>query len=146
MLLFDKQYRAERKIIKELARKIDKSESFSVDAVGDAEIYKLNSIQISFNIKTNMLIVSSLGTGEILFSMDCHFDTYKEMQQQRSSWFSILLLEHARKRSDDELKKQEKEKLKLEKLRKVKTTMEQANKNKTDQAMLRDALKRIRQM
>jgi len=141
MLIFNKQYRAEEKIIAELAKKIKKAETLFMHTDGNAEVYELpGGMWISFNVVTYKIEVTIGGNHVIDF--DCLFDSNEEMQHVRNKWFSVLLNDYARKR----LEKIEKSKQKSTGLNKARKLI-LAKKSKTEeQKILEQALQQIKEL
>lgn len=109
LLIFNKQFRTEEKIISELIKKIKKSKVIVLSYIGDAEVYALDNIDISLDVVKHELVVTDKSDKNIV-TMDCNYDAFDEKQQARSDWFSEVL-EQARDRYGKELnliKKQEK--------------------------------------
>ena len=105
-LIFNKQYRAEDKLISELVKKIKKSKTFSVDDK-DKEIYKLDNLDIVFDLPEHVLSVLDKSGAEII-KIDCTNKSGDDFQQERAKWFHHLLCDVARKRKNQEKEKQKK--------------------------------------
>ena len=109
-LFFNKQFRLEQNLISELAKKIKKSVSFDSCYGGNnsnTEIYKLDNLDIWFDITNRKIIVFDKSGAEIT-SLDCHYDELSDMQKARTKWFHDLLCKVARGRKDAEAEKQKK--------------------------------------
>ena len=109
-LFFNKQFRLEQNLISELAKKIKKSVSFHSCYGGNnsnTEIYKLDNLDIWFDITNRKIIVFDKSGAEIT-SLDCHYDELSDMQKARTKWFHDLLCKVARGRKDAEEEKQKK--------------------------------------
>ena len=109
LMIFNKQFRTEEKIISELIKKIKKSKKIVMSYVGNAEVYELDTIDISFDTVKHELLVEDK-SGKKIMSLDCNYDMHNEMQQARSNWFHEVL-NKSRERYDKEsaaLEKQEK--------------------------------------
>ena len=90
ILIFNKQFRTEEKIISELVKKIKKSAKFNKSYEGNTEKYELDNLDVFFDIIDRKVVVTNK-MGDEIMSMDCHYDAYDEMQEVRSNWFSELL-------------------------------------------------------
>ena len=99
-LIFNKQFRAEERLVAELGRKIKKSETFRVSRRGNTETYSLDSMNIAFDVISHEIIARDK-SGKIVFAMDCSYDANDEMQHQRFHWFHHLLVNVARKRESE---------------------------------------------
>ena len=121
MLFENKQTRTERKIFGELSGKIKKSKTFANKSGNNREVYYLDKIEISFDIKTKKLSVAEK-SGERIVEIECDFSSHDDLQQKRFSWFSDLL-EQARTRATKEQQKANK----AEKLKQAKTKTAAAN-------------------
>ena len=106
ILIFNKQFRQEEKLIMALAKKIKKSESIKCEyddpntGQGNMGIYRLDDIDLYFNLDNHnpKQIRGSLYSitvkdkeGNVIYTMDCHYDMYDQMQNKRNDWFSWLL-------------------------------------------------------
>ena len=96
MLIFNKQFRAEEKIISALIKKIGKSATINSVYDGNAEKYECDTFDVSFDLTDKKILVTDK-TGDKIMSMDCHYDAYDELQDARSTWFHQTL-ENARRR------------------------------------------------
>ena len=90
ILIFNKQFRTEEKIISELVKKIKKSAKFNKSYEGNTEKYEFDNLDVFFDIIDRKVVVTNK-MGDEIMSMDCHYDAYDEMQEVRSNWFSELL-------------------------------------------------------
>lgn len=90
MLIFNKQFRTEEKIISVLIKRIKKSNKIDFSFFKNTEVFKLDNITIYFDVVERELLVKDNADKKIL-SMDCHYDAYNEMQTARYNWFSELL-------------------------------------------------------
>lgn len=141
MLIFNKQYRAEEKIIAELAKKIKKAETLFMHIDGNAEVYELpGGMWISFDVVTYKLEVT-IG-GDRVIDFDCKFDSNDEMQQVRNNWFSGLLNNYARKCFE----KIEKAKQKSSGLNKARKSILAKKAKTTEQKILERALQQIKEL
>lgn len=144
MLFESKQVRTERKIFGELAGKIRKSKSFATKSADNREVYYLDKIDISFNIKTKKLSVTDKW-GERIVEIDCEFASRDDLQQKRFTWFSNLL-EYARNRAAKEEKKANKaEKLKQAKAKATAASQAITKKQKAE-AEIAKSLERIKSL
>ncbi len=149
MLIFNKQFRAEEKVINELRKKIKKTENFDrldgifdrLDSKDNCEKYVLDNITISFNVLDGDLTVTDKNNNEIV-TINCGFKD-EPLQQARYNWFSDLL-DFARKRFEEKEMKM----AKIEEMQKAKNAVETAQKAKADQDAQRlemlNAAKRIK--
>lgn len=144
MLIFNKQYRAEEKIISELAKKIKNSETIFQRIEGDSEIYEIHGMWIIFDLVTRKLSVS-IG-GKNIFELNCKLDAYDKMSEVRYNWFNTLLEKYARKRWSDEFIKQERDSKKSAKMKNARKKIVTKQKNDLNQAILQQALKEIREI
>ena len=90
ILIFNKQFRTEEKIISELMKKIKKSATVNKSYEGNTEKYEFDNLDVFFDIIDRKVVVTNK-MGDEIMSMDCHYDAYDEMQEVRSNWFSELL-------------------------------------------------------
>ena len=141
MLIFNKQFRAEEKVINELRKKIKKTENFDRLDKGNCEKYVLDNITISFNVLDGDLTVTDKNNNEIV-TINCGFKD-EPLQQARNNWFSDLL-DFARKRFEEKEMKM----AKIKEIQKAKNAVETAQKAKADQDAQRlemlNAAKRIK--
>lgn len=100
MLIFNKEFRTEEKIISALIKKIAKSATVSVNYNGNVEKYEFDTFDVSFDVPDRKILVTDK-VGDQIMSMDCHYDAYDEMQEVRSNWFHQTL-ENARRRHGKE--------------------------------------------
>ena len=102
----DKKARAEEKFFAELDKKIGGSKWFSCEVRANCEIYHLDKIDISFDIRKIYLVVTNK-IGIETKMMDCKFDANSDLQQKRFSSFCSSLA-HARTRNyaENERRKQ----------------------------------------
>lgn len=141
MLIFNKQYRTEEKIIAELAKKIKNAEPFFMHIDGNAEVYELpGGMWISFDVVTYKLEVT-IG-GKRVIELDCKFDANDNMQQARNNWFSVLLNSYARKR----LEKIEKARQKVAKMNNAKKSILAKKPKTVEQKILEQALQKIKEL
>jgi len=140
MLIFNKQYRDEEKIISALAKKIKKSKTIKGHHKINQEIYELDNLVIDLDVTTYTLSVSS--NNKKIIDLNCQYDTYDRLQQVRYDWFSYLL-DLARKRCIKNFEKDEKNNEKLKKGQKI---LKDTDKIKQRQAVLKNALDTINQL
>ena len=101
ILIFNKQFRQEEKLIALLAKKLKKSESMTREYgkpgtnEGNTEIYRLDDIDLYLDLG----VKSGAGSitvkdkqGVVIYKMDCHYDQYNQMQDARADWFHELLM------------------------------------------------------
>ncbi len=89
ILMFNKQYREESKLISELVKKIKKSKSLTKECRGNSEIYILDTICIEFEIiKSRITVKDKLDN--IIVKMDCSW-AQDALQEARFYMFSHLL-------------------------------------------------------
>jgi len=105
MLIFNKQYRNEQKLISEIYKKIRKSAKMEY-LHGNTEIYKLDGVDVLFDILNYKLSIKDK-SGKEIYTMDCKFSDKDELQQARNDWFSSLL-DFARTLYKQKTQKQEK--------------------------------------
>jgi hypothetical protein len=148
MLLFNKQYRNEQKLITEIYKKIRNSKEMTR---GDKyDMYKLDNVDIVFGGTDGQaeLIVNDKSGNEI-YKMDCNWsDPIKgdELQQRRWDWFHGLL-EFARKQYDE--RENKKEKLKratADAKAKAVVKQKQRNAEKIKEAAVLNALDRLQNL
>jgi len=106
-LIFNKQYRAEEKLISELNKKIKKSKTFSDIREEFGEIYKLDNLDIVFYLSEHVLSVLDKSGAEII-KINCKENAGDDLQRERANWFHHLLCDVARKRAKQEEEKQKK--------------------------------------
>ncbi|MBQ7185539.1 MAG: hypothetical protein IJR92_01910 [Alphaproteobacteria bacterium] len=143
MLFFNKQYRAEKKIILELARKIQKSKNIHQSYHGNTEVYELDTMSISFGGVPRVLTVTN--EGQTIFSLDCEYSD-DELQQVRFDWFHLLLNDYARKRWNKEKEKQEKQEKFASAKEKIKQVLDVKTEQQKRQEFLQQSLKNIRRL
>ena len=102
ILIFNKQFRTEEKIISELMKKIKKSATVNKSYEGNTEKYEFDNLDVFFDIIDRKVVVTNK-MGDKIMSMDCNYDAYDEMQIVRANWFSELL-DKARARDEDKEK------------------------------------------
>lgn len=90
ILIFNKQFRTEEKIISELMKKIKKSATVNRSYEGNTEKYELDNLDVFFDIIDRKVVVTNK-MGDKIMSMDCNYDAYDEMQIARANWFTELL-------------------------------------------------------
>ena len=100
ILIFNKQFRTEEKIISELMKKIKKSATVNKSCEGNTEKYEFDNLDVFFGLIDRKVVVTNK-MGDKIMSMDCNYDAYDEMQKARANWFSELL-DKARAREDKE--------------------------------------------
>lgn len=143
MLIFNKQYQTEKKIIEELTRKLDTGENFFQRIEGNQEIYEIIGMWIIFDFETHELRVDS--AGKTIFELDCNYGNDK-LQSKRFNWFSELLEKHARKRWDAELKNKEKVKKKSAKLKSAIKMAKIKQQRNMEIQKLQESLKQIKEL
>jgi Ser/Thr protein kinase RdoA (MazF antagonist) len=129
ILLFNKQYRQENALISDLAKKIKKSETLKREIRNNDEIYKLDTIKITFSILDRTIVVSeNKPHGQNIVSMDCKFvngySEADELQRARFSMFSRLI-EMARQTYNKKLEKTKEFEKGKERVRNKKKSLEQ---------------------
>lgn len=101
ILIFNKQFRQEEKLIALLAKKLKKSESMTREYgkpgtnEGNTEIYRLDDIDLYLNLGVKSgasSITVKDKQGEVIYKMDCHYDPYNQMQEARLDWFHELVM------------------------------------------------------
>ena len=103
ILIFNKQFRTEEKIISELMKKIKKSATVNKSYEGNTEKYEFDNLDVFFDIIDRKVVVTNK-MGDEIMSMDCHYDAYDEMQEVRSNWFSELLNKARVKEKDKKMR------------------------------------------
>jgi len=106
MLIFNKQFRTEEKIISELVKKIKKSEKFVQSWDGLEEVYELDTIKIGLISAAPKELNVYDKSGKEILSMNCDYISGNEMQEARADWFHELV-EKARKRDKKEKDKKQ---------------------------------------
>ena len=102
ILMFNKQYREESKLISELVKKIKKSQSLTKEDRENSEIYILDTIRIEFEVSKTRLTVKDK-SDNVIVEMDCMW-AQDALQEARFYMFSHLL-EIARNTHDKRLNK-----------------------------------------
>ena len=144
MLIFNKQFRTEEKIISELAKKIRKSKKF-IKSYKSGEAYELDTIEIEFFVVSPVEIIVFDKSGETILSMNCDRHAGDEMQDVRNRWFSELL-ERARIRDRKEQANKAKE-IQFSDSNKARSIAEKMKKQQEEKVtMMRKALERIRSL
>ena len=100
ILIFNKQFRQEEKLIGLLSKKVRKSESITREygkpgtKEGNMEIYRLDDIDLYMNLGTaaDASITVKDKEGNLIYKMDCHYEPNDEMQEARTNWFHDLLM------------------------------------------------------
>lgn len=100
ILIFNKQFRQEEKLISLLAKKVKKSESITCEYgkpgtnEGNMEIYRLDDIDLYMNVGTaaDASITVKDKQGNLVYKMDCHYEPNNQMQEARTNWFHNLLM------------------------------------------------------
>ena len=103
ILIFNKKFRTEEKIISELMKKIKKSATVNKSYEGNTEKYEFDNLDVFFDIIDRKVVVTNK-MGDEIRSMDCHYDAYDEMQEVRSNWFSELLNKARVKEKDKKMR------------------------------------------
>ncbi len=109
--MFNKQYRKESKLFDELKSKIKKSQSIATGYLAQGEFYKLDSIDLYFDVEKYLLTVKDK-SGNVIVELNCKFagapyNDEMELANARSHMLSALL-DTARKQYN---KRAEKKKL-----------------------------------
>ncbi|MBR5354819.1 MAG: hypothetical protein IK122_01685 [Alphaproteobacteria bacterium] len=142
-IIFNKEYRKFESIMSELISKMKKSAKIDKKYEGNAEVYKLDTVDIVCGIGVRSLIVRDK-TGAEIIALDCHYSGYKELQRAKSVLFGNFLekvrnIYHKRIEKADKLKKAtEAAKIKEETEQRIDTA--RAHKEK----LLNDALAKLR--
>ncbi|MCQ2575034.1 MAG: hypothetical protein MJ156_02950 [Alphaproteobacteria bacterium] len=89
-MMFNKEYRQDEKLINTLASKFTDTKHIGVKHKGNTEIYDLDTLEIHFNLTTPKELKIMDGD-EIIYTMNCEYDAYNEIQQHRAHLFSQLL-------------------------------------------------------
>ena len=124
MLIFDKQFRTEKKIISQLKKKTNKSKTIFLSIEGNTETYKLDTCDIALDAVAKTIKVYDKNGVEIV-AMDCHFDQFNKWQKARNNWLSKLL-----KVARDRYVKAAEEKEKQKKLQEAKEGVEEEMRTK----------------
>ena len=130
MLFFNKALRIEKKIIDELHKYVRKSAKITCKTEGNKEVYYLDGIDISFDVKSKMLKAADKQGKEIV-AMNCDF-TQDVGQQTKFDWFSHLL-EFAR----ETYTKKNARVAKKEKMQKAKKDIDKVNQALVEQERVR---------
>lgn len=146
-IVFNKEYRNFEAIMSDLLKKMKKSvnvEKVYEDEIG-AEVYKLDTVDIVFQIGKHIIIARDKSGAEII-SLDCHYDRTNELQNAKCNLFGGFLKE-VRNNYDKRIEKANKLKVAAEKAKKEaeakqKIISAQAAKEK----LLNDALNKLRGM
>lgn len=104
ILMFNKQYREESKLISELVKKIKKSQSLTKEYMENSEIYILDTICIEFEVSKNRLTVKDK-SDNVIVEMDCMWG--QDALQEARFYMFAQLLEIARNTHDKRLNKAE---------------------------------------
>ncbi len=111
ILMFNKQYRKESKLFEELQSKIKKSQSIATGYLAQGEFYKLDSIDLYFDVDKYLLTVKDK-SGNVIVELNCKFAgaPYNDEMELANARFHMLsaLLDAARKQYN---KRAEKKKL-----------------------------------
>lgn len=144
ILIFNKQYRQESGLISDLTKKIKKSRLIIQEYRDNKEIYKLDGIDIVFDITKSNLVVMDKNKS-VIIDMDCQFDR-DELQEARFYMFSHLL-EAAR---NTYKKRTEKVKALEQATQKIKAEQARLNKAQKEkmaaEAKIADARNRLRSL
>ena len=147
MLIFNKQYRNEQKLISEIYKKIRKSAKMEY-LRGNTEIYKLDSIDVLFDILNYKLSVKDK-SGKEIYIMDCKYPEFgdkDELQLARNDWFSALL-DFARTLYKQRSQKQEKMKQASENAKtKAETKQKEKVAEQAENAAVLSALEEMRNL
>ena len=101
ILIFNKQFRQEEKLIGLLSKKVKKSESMTREYgkagtdEGNTEIYRLDDIDLYLNLGVkggDSSITVKDKQGGVIYKMDCHYEPNDQMQKARTNWFHYLLM------------------------------------------------------
>ena len=144
-IVFNKEYRIFEAIRSDLLKKAQKSanvEKVYEDEI-DAEVYKLDTVDIVFQIGKHIIIARNKSGAEII-SLDCHYDRTDELQNAKWKLFGDFL-EEVRNIYNKRIEKENKLKEAAAKMKKAedakqKVISAQAAKEK----MLDDALEKLR--
>ena len=90
ILMFNKQYREESKLISELVKKIKKSQSLTKEYMENSEIYILDVICIEFEVSKARLTVKDK-SDNVIVEMDC-MRAQDALQEARFDMFAQLLV------------------------------------------------------
>ena len=143
-LIFNKQYRAEEKLISELDKKIKKSKTFSVINEEFGEVYKLDNLDIVFYLSEMPAIAVLDKSSAEIIKINCKEKSGDDFQQARANWFHHLLCDVARKRKKQEEEKQKKAKSIHEAARAVEATNNVKQQQQLQQQATLAALDKIR--
>lgn len=133
ILVFNKQYRQEEKLFRELKSKIKKSQSIAT-YLAQSEVYKLDSIDLYFDVDEYLLTVKDK-SGNVIVELNCKYagapyNDEMELANARNNMFSALL-DAARKQYN---KRVEKEKLE-QATKKAQAKIAEKKKAKKEQAL-----------
>ena len=105
-MIFNKEFRKTEAIMSELLKKMENSANVKEIYKGNAEIYKLDTIDIVFDIHKHELLANDKDGNKII-SLDCHYDHNDELQYTKWKLFGSFLNKVRQtygKRIDKELK------------------------------------------
>ena len=141
MPFFNKALRTEKKIIDELHKFLRKSAKITRKFDGNKEVFYLDNMDISFDVKSKILKAADK-RGTQIVAMNCDF-TQDSDQQKKFDWFSHLL-EYAREMYD----KKNAKTAKKEKIQKAQQKVNRVNKaleqqEKTRIAAAQESLQRL---
>lgn len=139
ILMFNKQYREESKLISELVKKIKKSQSLTKEYRGNSETYILDTICIEFEVSKNILTVKDK-SDNVIVEMDCMWA--QDALQEARFYLFAQLLEITRNTHDKRLNKAEQfEQYK----KKMETKQKELDKATADKAAAEAAIFKARQ-
>lgn len=146
-IIFNKEYRKYESIVSDLMKKMKKSvnvEKVYEDEI-NAEVYKLDTVDIVFQIGKHIIIARDKNGAEII-SLDCHYNANDELQNAKCNLFSGFLKE-VRNNYDKRIEKANKLKAATEKAKKEAETKQQViSAQQTKEKLLNDALEKLRSL
>ncbi|MCQ2599659.1 MAG: hypothetical protein MJ187_04800 [Alphaproteobacteria bacterium] len=104
LLIFNKRYREETKIIDFIATKLKKSKTLTQTTHSNYETYIGDGFILDFHLTFPCVIEWRLKENHdygVTYRMNCEYDQYNKMAKVRWNWFTNLL-KNARQRTDPE--------------------------------------------
>ena len=133
-LIFNKEFRETEKTMSILQGKAKKSEKMVLKHKKDKkglewEVYELDTLDIWFTLTGCLELVVKDKSGNNIIDLDCHYDSYNELQNAKANQFSNLL-QNIRKMYDKrvEAQKMKDAAVKAKKAAETKTKAENAEK------------------
>ena len=89
-LIFNKEFRQIESILSDLMTKVKKSAKIVRKDAAEGEMYELDTVDIYFQIPSNMITVKDKSGKEII-SLDCHYDSHDKLQNAKWNQFGDFL-------------------------------------------------------